>query len=102
VLLNGDERTGDPKDLRLRDRDLLVIAFAPTDADIPETPPSASQLDNLTDVSPVSNPTASSTVPEGTGSTLPGTPGDTTATSAPAGTDTTTATTAASTSSSSP
>ena len=101
VLLNGDERTGDPKDLRLRDRDLLVIAFAPTDADIPETPPSASQLDNLTDVSPVSNPTASTT-PEGTGSTLPGTPGDTTATSAPAGTDTTTATTAASTSSSTP
>ena len=105
VWLNGNERPGDPKKIRLRDRDLLVIAFAPSDADVPEDPPSKSQLDNLSDVSPIENPNTS----------VPTTPGDTTATSAPAGTDTTapptsapagtdttTATTAASTSSSSP
>ena len=106
VLLNGDERTGDPKKLRLRDRDLLVIAFAPGDAEIPEDPPSKSGLDNLSDVSPVSNPEASTTVPAGTETTTatsaPGGTDTTTASSAPAGTDTTTATTAASTSSSSP
>ena len=101
VFLNGDERTGDPKKLRLRDRDLLVIAFAAPGTEVPKEPPSASQLDNLTDVSPVSNPTASSVVPSET--TESTTPGDTTAPSAPAGTDstapasdTTTATTAAS------
>lgn len=93
VFLNGDERTGDPKKLRLRDRDQLVIAFAPEGAEIPKTPPSAGNLDNLTDVSPVSNPTAS-TVPGAADSTVPG---DTTATSAPPGTDTTSATTAAGT-----
>ena len=114
VLLNGTERTGDPKKLRLRDRDALVIAFAPGDAEIPEDPPSKSGLDNLSDVSPVSNPDASTTVPAGTETTVPagtetttetsapaGTD-STTASSAPAGTDTTTASTAASTSSSSP
>ncbi|MFP5375636.1 MAG: hypothetical protein ACLGIO_02500, partial [Acidimicrobiia bacterium] len=70
VFLNGDERTGDPKKIRLRDRDLVVLAFAPSGADVPKEPPSASQLDNLSDVSPVSNPEASvpeGSVPEGAG-----------------------------------
>lgn len=114
VWLNGNERLGDPKKIRLRDRDLLVIAFAPSDKDVPKDPPSKSQLDNLSDVSPIANPDATSTTapaapgdttatsaPAGTDTTAPaGT--DTTATTAPAGTDTTTATTAAPTSSSSP
>ena len=99
VYLNGNERTGDPRKIRLRDRDLLVIAFAPSGADVPKEPPSASQLDNLSDVSPISNPTASSTVPEGSDTTVPEGTDTTTATSAPAGT---TATTAAASSTSSP
>ncbi|HVM03515.1 MAG TPA: hypothetical protein VM263_12675, partial [Acidimicrobiales bacterium] len=106
VFLNGDERTGDPKKIRLRDRDLLVVAFAPAGADVPEEPPSASQLDNLSDVSPVSNPEASvpeGSVPEGgTDTSAPPAPEGGTDTSAPPGTDPTTATTAAPTPSPSP
>lgn len=84
VFLNGDERTGDPRKIRLRDRDLLVIAFAPADAEIPKDPPSKSQLDNLNDVPGSPGLTIPSTVPEGAGAatTVPGaeTPGTTAAT----------------------
>ena len=77
VFLNGEERSGDPKDIRLRDGDQLVIAFAPEDAEIPTTPPSAANLDNLSDV-PGSSGATSSTIqapdPQGS-STTPGQPG---------------------------
>ena len=69
VLLNGNERPGDPKDIRLQDRDKLVIAFAPRDAKIPEDPPSAPTLDNLNDVEGSPGATSSTTQapnPEGT------------------------------------
>ena len=82
VFLNGKERPGDPRKIRLRDRDLIVIAFAPPGAEIPKEPPSKSQLDNLSDVGPA----AGTSVPtgEGTDTTQPGTPGDTTPTTPPA------------------
>ncbi len=57
IFLNGDERFGDPKDIRLRDRDAIIIAFAPEGTEIPP-PPSLRQLDNLTDVP--GSPTATS------------------------------------------
>ncbi len=69
VLLNGKERPGDPKDIRLQDRDQLVIAFAPDDAKVPENPPSAPNLDNLNDVEGSPGATSSTTQapnPEGT------------------------------------
>lgn len=44
VLLNGQERDGDPKDIRLRDLDKLVIAFVAEDTDVPKEPPSVSEL----------------------------------------------------------
>ena len=102
-FLNGKERTGDPKKLRPRDRDLIVIAFAPDGAEFPKEPPSKSELDNLSDV--IQNPAATTTVPgtpaDPSATTVPGTPADTSATTAPT-TDSTTATTAATTSSSTP
>ncbi len=74
VLLNGEERSGDPNDIRLRDRDKLVIAFAPADAELPEDPPSAPNLDRLTDVEGSPGATSSTTQapnPEGTPTTAP-------------------------------
>lgn len=75
VLLNGKERPGDPKDIRLQDRDRLVIAFAPDDAKIPETPPSTPNLDNLTDVTGSPSATSSTTpAPDPEGTPGPGAP----------------------------
>ena len=99
VYLNGDERPGDPRKIRLRDRDELVIAFVPPGVDVPKTPPSASELDKLNDVPGSPGLTVPSSVPEGTGSTLPG---DTTPTTAATTGATTPSTTGATTSSSSP
>ncbi len=78
VLLNGQERSGDPKDIRLRDRDQIVIAFAPEDAKVPSTPPSAPNLDNLNDVPGSPGATSSTTQapnPDGTPNPSPGEPG---------------------------
>ena len=95
VFLNGDKRLGDPKKIRLRNRDLLVIAFAPAGAEFPKEPPTKSQLDNLSDV--IKNPAATtpgSSVPEGSASTtVPPTPGDTSATTVAGTPPTTTAST---------
>ena len=74
VLLNGKERSGDPKDIRLRDRDKLVIAFVPEGAEVPGDPPSTPNLDNLTDVEGSPGATSSTTQapnPEGTSTTPP-------------------------------
>ena len=74
VLLNGEERSGDPKDIRLRDRDKLVIAFAPADAKLPEDPPSLGNLDRLTDVEGSPGATSSTTQapnPEGVPTSAP-------------------------------
>ncbi len=48
-LVNGEEHFGDPKALRLGDRDAVVIALMPEGAEVPPLP-TVSQLDNLTDV----------------------------------------------------
>ena len=72
VLVNGEERSGDPKDIRLRDRDRLVIAFAPEDARVPGSPPSTPNLDRLTDVEGSPGATSSTTqAPDPQGATTP-------------------------------
>jgi hypothetical protein len=70
IFLNGEEYEGDPKDIRLRDRDLLVIAFAADGAEVPRRPPSAASLDALSDV-PGSPAATTSTVQAPTGTTAP-------------------------------
>lgn len=103
VFLNGDEQNGDPKKIRMRDRDELVIAFATPGTDIPKKPLSASELDNLNDVPGSPGLTVPTTLPAGTETTVPG---DTTPTTAAPTSDSTAATTpsttGATTSSSSP
>ncbi len=99
VFLNGEERAGDPRKIRLRDRDLLVIAFAPEGAEFPKKPPSEGNLDNLNDVpgSPGLTVPSSVPVPGTEGAPVEGAPtpapGDETAppttTAAPAATDST-------------
>lgn len=72
VYLNGDERTGNPKKLRLRDRDLLVIAFAPDGVDVPKDPPSKAKLDSVSDL-PGAEATSTTVAPaEGSTTTAPG------------------------------
>ena len=58
VKVNGDEVvTEDVRNIRFTDRQLLTVAFAPDGAELPN-PPSAPNLDNLSDVDPpVSTPT---------------------------------------------
>ncbi len=69
VFLNGKEHVGDPNNIRLRDRDLLVIALAPEGKEIPP-PPSASGLDNLSDVDPTT--TTPAAAPPTTAAAPPG------------------------------
>ena len=47
----GEIYNGDPADIRLRDNQLITIAFLPPDAEI-RKPPSEASLDNLSDVGP--------------------------------------------------
>jgi hypothetical protein len=67
-LVNGEEVDGDPSDHKFEDRDVLIIAFAPEDKEIPDLP-WASTLDNLSDVGeipePVTEPTTETTTAEG-------------------------------------
>lgn len=49
----GEVYNGDPSDIRLRDNQLITIAFLPDDAEI-RKPPSEAALDNLSDVAPTS------------------------------------------------
>jgi hypothetical protein len=93
--VEGTLYAGDPGDLRPRDRELITVAFLPRGDEIPR-PPSADELDRLSDVSPITTAPsqAPSTLPGA--STVPGAttlPGDTTpptgtpdATTAPAAT----------------
>jgi hypothetical protein len=94
VFVNGEERTGDPRKLRFNDGDLIVVAFAPKDAEVPKDPPSKGELTQLSDV-PGSPGATSSTVQAPTdGSTPPTTSAETgastTVTSAPATTSSST------------
>ena len=100
VYLNKDERLGDPRKIRLRDRDLLVIAFVPDGVSVPKTPPSAGELDRLNDVAGSPGAAATDTTLPGAPSTTAGstTPGSTPATTAAA----TSSTTAVSSSTSKP
>lgn len=70
IFLNGEERRGDPSDIRLRDGDRLVIAFAPEGAEVPRRPPSEANLSNLSDV-PGSPSATTSTVQAPTETTSP-------------------------------
>jgi hypothetical protein len=56
VAVNGKVNTVGLRAIRLKDRDLVTIAFAPAGAKLPE-PPSAGQLDKLEDVAPATTPT---------------------------------------------
>lgn len=50
VLVDGQPFEGDPSDIRFTDRQAIVIAFAPPDAELPKEPPSFGGLNNLSDV----------------------------------------------------
>jgi len=92
--VNAKRWTGNPSDYHPKDRDLLVLAFVQKGTKPPELiPPSAPQLDKLTDVA---QPSTTTSIPAGKSTTTQA-PGGTTTTSAPAG-STTTSTTAATTS----
>ncbi len=85
----GEIYNGDPSDIRLRDNQLITIAFLPADAEI-RKPPSEPALDNLSDVGPQTTlPPAESTTttaaadPSATTSTPPTSTAETTTTAAP-------------------
>jgi len=85
--------TGNPADIRPTDGMLITVAFEPDGADIPR-PPSAGQLDKLTDVDPQTTstlPGSSTTVVPDPLATTTTTPGSTTST-APSTTVSTTST----------
>lgn len=88
VLVDGRPVRTPLRTLRLRDRDLLVVAFAPPGAKVPTKPPSASQLDKLDDVgaqgsTTTAPPTTTTTAPVATSTTAPTTTAPTTTTRAP-------------------
>jgi len=77
--------TGNPADIRPTDGMLITVAFEPDGADIPR-PPSAGQLDKLTDVDPQTTstlPGSSTTVVPDPLATTTTTPGSTTSTAPP-------------------
>jgi hypothetical protein len=51
----GREYEGEPASLRLKDSQLITVAFLPEGAEIPK-PPSEAELDRLTDVAPSAQP----------------------------------------------
>ena len=82
IFLNGDEWLGDPKDIRLRDRDAIILAFAPEGTEI-TPPPSLSELDNLSDMPGSPGATTSTTQAPQPEATPPSVPPDAPATTAP-------------------
>ncbi len=71
---------GNPRDIRPTDGMLITIAFEPAGVDIPR-PPSADQLDKLTDVNPApTDPNASTTTVPGSPTTVAGDPNASTTT----------------------
>lgn len=66
--VDGKERFGDPSPYILRDRDTIVLAFLPKDADLPKVPPSAAQLQNISDLPGAGAPGSTPAIPP------PGTP----------------------------
>lgn len=68
----GETYNGDPSDIRLRDNQLITIAFLPDDAEIPR-PQSEPALDTLSDVPQTTAPTGSTTTTTSS-STPPPTP----------------------------
>lgn len=71
-LVNGKEVKGDPSDYRMKDRDVIVLAFTPKGAKVPDLP-WAGTLDNLSDVpgSPTTGPGTPASTPEGQDSPMP-------------------------------
>ena len=89
----GQIWAGDPGDIRLRDNQLITVAFKPKDADI-SRPPTADELDRLTDLGPTIPPTVPGT-PTSEPVTAPTAPVDPNATTVPPTPPDPTATTAA-------
>jgi hypothetical protein len=87
MFVNNNRVSGNPAEYQLKERDLIVLAFAPRTADIPKIPPSAPNLDKLEDVAPTTT-----TVPGAAGTTATTAPGATTTTAAGAATSTTAST----------
>jgi hypothetical protein len=77
---------GNPADVRLRDRELVTVAFVPEGTDIPR-PPTAPQLDQLSDVPDTPNAPVATVPVDVPTTTVPGATPDpvpTTSTSSPA------------------
>lgn len=62
VKVNGKLITENVGDIKLTERAIITIAFAPKGAELPE-PPTVPNLDNLTDVAPTEQPPASGQPP---------------------------------------
>jgi hypothetical protein len=77
--VNGKRYTGNPAGYHPKDRDLLVLAFVAKGTKVPTVPPSAPNLDKLTDVA-----STTTTAPAGGASTTTSAPAATTTTSTPA------------------
>ena len=83
LFVNGRQVAGDPADYRPKDRDLLILAFTAKGKEFPKRPPTAAELDHLSDVGASTTPTTGATtpLPAGTATTPATTP--TTSTTAP-------------------
>lgn len=68
----GREYEGEPGELRLKDNQLITVAFLPEGVEIPK-PPSEPELDRLTDVAPTAQ-TPPDAPAEGTGAEAPASP----------------------------
>ena len=88
--VNGKKEGGNPASYKPADRDKIVIAFAPTGAEFDKTPPSAPELDKLTDVgvTPTNATNDTNTTTTAPGATTTTAAGGATTTSAPAPTTT--------------
>lgn len=77
TFVDGEPFNGDPSDIHFgKDRQAVVVAFAPEGAEIPRTPPSFAQLNNLSDMP--AQPPGSDVPNEATTSTTNPTGGETT------------------------
>jgi hypothetical protein len=82
VLVDGKPYDGDPGKIKFGDRQSLVFAFAPKDAEVPPQPPSFGGLNNLSDV-PGGGAPQSGVPNEATTSSVPGPEDGSTSTSEP-------------------
>lgn len=90
IWRNGTRFEGDPRKMKLEDRDNVVVAFVPPGTEVPLAPNAEEKLNNLTDLPPTSTTLGSAevTVPLDSSTSVPGD----TSTTAPAGDTSTTVT----------